>query len=117
MSALWGLDECDSACVCGEGGGGGGTYSLQGSKIALVHLYLRVPEAAGQVKILINLLKIIFSTYMSIIFVMQGDISSLGLPKPYEICVFDCFIIIFQSFLALSSCTVRKLQSCTYFFH
>ena len=34
---------------------------LQGSKIALVRSYLRVPQAAGQVKILIFLVKIIFS--------------------------------------------------------
>ena len=34
---------------------------LQGSKIVLVRSYLRVPEAAGQVKILIFLLKIKFS--------------------------------------------------------
>ena len=32
----------------------------QGSKIALVRSYLRVPEAAGQVKILIFLLKVKF---------------------------------------------------------
>ena len=34
--------------------------SYQGSKIVLVRSYLRVPEAAGQVKILIFLLKIKF---------------------------------------------------------
>ena len=45
---------------------------IQGSKIALVRSYLRVPQAAGQVKILIFLVKIIFFLYMSIIFVMQG---------------------------------------------
>ena len=44
----------------------------QGSKIALVRSYLRVPQAAGQVEILIFLVKIIFFLYMSIIFVMQG---------------------------------------------
>ena len=48
--------------------GGGG----QGSKIALVRLYLRVPKAAGQAKILIFLVKINFSPYMAIILVMQG---------------------------------------------
>ena len=32
----------------------------QGSKIALVRSYLRVPQAAGQVEILIFLVKIIF---------------------------------------------------------
>ena len=35
----------------------------QGSKIALVHSYLRVPRAAGQVKILIFLVKFIFFPY------------------------------------------------------
>ena len=32
-------------------------YAMQGSKIALVRLYLQVPQAAGQVKILIFLVK------------------------------------------------------------
>ena len=36
---------------------GGITRINQGSKIALVRLYLRVPQAAGQVKILIFLVK------------------------------------------------------------
>ena len=45
---------------------------LQGLKIALVHSYLRVSEAAGQVKILIFLLKIKLSTYISKFFVMLG---------------------------------------------
>ena len=43
-----------------------------GLKIPLVRSYLRVPQAAGQVKILIFLVKINFSPYMAIIFVMQG---------------------------------------------
>ena len=43
----------------------------QGSKIALVHSYLQVPQAAGHVKILIFLVKINFSLNMSIIFVIQ----------------------------------------------
>ena len=55
----------------------------QGSKIALVRSYLRVPQVAGQVKILIFLVKFNFSPYMPIIFVMQGkhlfqDISRPG---------------------------------------
>ena len=46
---------------------------LQGSKIALVRSYLRVPQAAGQVKILVFLLKkIICFPYIPIIFVIQG---------------------------------------------
>ena len=44
----------------------------QGSKISLVRSYLRVPQAAGQVKILIFLVKInLFPMYTNI-FVMQG---------------------------------------------
>ena len=58
--------------------------SLQGSKIVLVRSYLRVPQAAGQVNILIFLLKIKFSPCMPINFVIQGkclfsDISRPGL--------------------------------------
>ena len=45
--------------------------SAQGSKIALVRLYLGVPQAAGQVKILIFLVNF-FPPNMSIILVMQG---------------------------------------------
>ena len=45
---------------------------VQGSKIALVRSYLRVPQAAGQVKILIFLVKIIFFRIYTNIFVMQG---------------------------------------------
>ena len=44
---------------------------LQGSKIVLVGSYLRVSQAAGQVNILIFLLKIKFSPCMPINFVMQ----------------------------------------------
>ena len=44
----------------------------QGSKIALIHSYLRVPQAAEQVEILIFLMKINIFPYMPIIFVMQG---------------------------------------------
>ena len=44
----------------------------QGSKIALVRSYLRVPQTVGQVNILIFLVKINFSPYMPIVFVMQG---------------------------------------------
>ena len=55
----------------------------QGSKIALVRLYLRVRQAAGQVKILIFIVKIKFIPIYPNIFVMQGeclvsDISSPG---------------------------------------
>ena len=45
---------------------------LQASKIALVRSYLRLPQAAGQVKILIFLVKIKCFPYMPRSFVMQG---------------------------------------------
>ena len=48
-----------------------GIFLFQGSKITLICSYFRVPQAAGQVKILIFLVKIIFSPYVPIIFVMQ----------------------------------------------
>ena len=45
---------------------------LQGSKIALVRTYLRVPQAAGQVEFFIFLVKInLFPMYTNI-FAMQG---------------------------------------------
>ena len=46
--------------------------SSQGSKIALVRSYLRVPQAAGKVKILIVLVKITFFPIGVNIIVMQG---------------------------------------------
>ena len=55
---------------------------VQGSKIALVSSYLRVPQAAGQVEILIFLVKIIFFLYMSIIFVMQGKCLFSDISRP-----------------------------------
>ena len=60
--------------------------STQGSKIALVRSYLRVPKAAGQVKILIFLVKIKFSPYMPIIFLMQGKclFSDISRPGTYN---------------------------------
>ena len=46
----------------------------QGSKIALVRSYLRVPQAAGQVKILRFLVNIEFSPYMPIVFCDAGQV-------------------------------------------
>ena len=43
----------------------------QGSKLTLIRSYLQVPQAAGQVKILIFLVKTTFLPNMTIIFVMQ----------------------------------------------
>ena len=56
----------------------------QGSKIVLVRSYLRVPQAAGQVNILIFLVKIKFSPCMPINFVMQGKclFSDISRPEP-----------------------------------
>ena len=58
------------------------TLQTQGSKIALVRSYARVPQAAGQVEILIILVKIIFFLYMSIIFVMQGKCLFSDISRP-----------------------------------
>ena len=54
----------------------------QGSKIVLVHSYLRVSQAAGQVSILIFLLKIKFSPCMQINFVMQGKCLFSDISRP-----------------------------------
>ena len=55
---------------------------MQGSKIVLVRSYLRVSQAAGQVNILIFLLKINFSPYMPIHFVMQGKCLFSDISRP-----------------------------------
>ena len=55
---------------------------MQGSKIVLVHSYLRVSQAAGQVNILIFLLKIKFSPCMPINFVMQGKCLFSDISRP-----------------------------------
>ena len=54
----------------------------QGSKIVLVRSYLRVSQAAGQVNILIFLLKIKFSSCMPIDFVMQGKCLFSDISRP-----------------------------------
>ena len=56
--------------------------NIQGSKIVLVHSYLRVPQAAGQVNILIFLVKIKFSPCMPIHFVMQGKCLFSDISRP-----------------------------------
>ena len=56
--------------------------SKQGSKIVLVRSYLRVSQAAGQVNILIFLLKIKFSQCMPINFVMQGKCLFSDISRP-----------------------------------
>ena len=57
----------------------------QGSKIALVRSYLRVPKAAGQVKILKFLVKIKFYPYMPVIFVMQGKCPFSDISRPVDL--------------------------------
>ena len=55
---------------------------VQGSKIVLVRSYLRVSQAAGQVNILIFLLKINFSPCIPINFVMQGKCLFSDISRP-----------------------------------
>ena len=55
---------------------------MQGSKIVLVRSYLRVSQAAGQVNILIFLLKIKFSPCMPINLVMQGKCLFSDISRP-----------------------------------
>ena len=59
-----------------------GKKQRQGSKIALVRSYLRVPQAAGQVKILLFLVKIENFPIMPLIFVMQGKCLFLDISRP-----------------------------------
>ena len=63
----------------------------QGSKIVLVRSYLRVSLAAGQVNILIFLLKIKFSPCMPINFVMQGKCLFSDISRPDELLVIRLF--------------------------
>ena len=55
---------------------------MQGSKIVLVRSYLRVSQAAGQVNILIFLMKIKFSPCIPINFVMQGKCLFSDISRP-----------------------------------
>ena len=57
-------------------------WAFQGSKIVLVRSYLRVSQAARQVNIFIFLLKIKFSPYMPINFVMQGKCLFSDISRP-----------------------------------
>ena len=58
------------------------SWPRQGSKIVLVRSYLRVPQAARQVNILIFLVKIKFSPCMPINFVMQGKCLFSDISRP-----------------------------------
>ena len=55
----------------------------QGSKISLFHSYLRVPQAVGQVKILIFSVKIIFIPMYANIFRDAGQVPIL---RYFEAC-------------------------------
>ena len=61
----------------------------QGSKIVLVRSYLRVSQAAGQVNILIFLMKIKFSPCMPINFVMQGKCLFSDISRPDDPSIVD----------------------------
>ena len=62
----------------------------QGSKIALVRSYLRVPQAAGQVKNLIFLVKIDFFPMYANIFCDAGQVP---ISRYFEACRYSAFII------------------------
>ena len=80
---------------------------IQGSKIVLVRSYLQVSQAAGQVNILIFLLKIKFSPCMPINFVMQGKCIFSDISRPdiaviefiYTICHIMTGILILTFYL------------------
>ena len=75
----------------------------QCSTIALVRSYLPVPRAAGQVKILIFLVKIKFSPLMPIIFVLQGKclFSDISRPDNTEK---DRYFLLLSSHMMYLSC-------------
>ena len=63
-----------------------GILTFQGSKIALVRSYLRVPQAAGQVKILIFLMKIkIVHIYANIF----CDVGQVPILRYFEACIYQ----------------------------
>ena len=65
------------------------TTLVQGSKITLVRSYLRVPQAAGQVKILLFLVKIkVFPMYVNI-FCDAGQVPFL---RYFKACVLVKFL-------------------------
>ena len=66
---------------------------LQGSKIALVRSYLRVPQAAGQVKILMFLVKIKFFPKYANIFSDAGQVPIL---RYFEACFVFFYIIVIR---------------------
>ena len=58
------------------------SYGSQGLKIALVSSYLRVLQAAGQVEILIFLVKIFFPHNVNYSLVMQGKCLFSDISRP-----------------------------------
>ena len=67
----------------------------QGSKISLVRSYLRVPQAVGQVNILIFLVKIILISMYAKIFRHAGQVPIL---RYFEACKWDIFRGVLQLF-------------------
>ena len=84
----------------------------QGSKIALVRSYLQVPQAAGQVKILIFLLKIKFSTIYANIFVMQGKCLFSDNSSPLDTTIYNRVNVgtFGHSRVQLNSCWVHGMS-------
>ena len=87
---------------------------MQGLKITFVSSYLRIPEAAGKVKILIFLLKIKFFPIMPIFFVMQGKCLFSNISRPAY--VFKTFVLsIFEwplkTGFTVSGCTLTIRRS------
>ena len=64
---------------------------MQGSKIALVRSYLRVPQAAGQVKILTFLVKIKFFPMYANIFCDAGQVP---ISRYFEACNVNKYVFL-----------------------
>ena len=80
---------------------------IQGSKIVLVRSYLRVSQAAGQVNILIFLLKIKFSPCMPINFLMQGKCLFSDISRPGH--MRQCLTLVAAMVLAESATSVKGM--------
>ena len=79
---------------------------IQGSKIALVRSYLRVPQAAGQVKILIFLVKF----YFFLIYVNNFcDAGQVPILRYFEACyIMGCLHILKPKYQHYMGLEVRK---------
>ena len=81
----------------------------QGLKIALVRSYLRVPQAAGHVKILMFLVEITFFPIYANNFYVAGQVPIFGY---FEACVFSkvnsaCWVI-FHAFIVVCCLTFQE---------